>query len=471
MIFIIDNVRTKILAQPSEINDLYYKIGYKQKIRNHFTKKYSSVWRSFVIPSKKDNQLATLPTGLALIYLKNHLDIEVHDVRQIPQPQYNKPQEIEGLSLRDYQIESVEAGILEGRGIFALATNAGKSAVACSLIKTIGQPTLYIVHLKVLLEQMAETLCKALPHLSIGIIGKGQYDLTEDNDVIVAMMQSLGSMLRSSEGRSEFKHYLSPRPVIIIDECHHLRGSTLVKILRCSNAYYRFGLSGTPEGTEVGDLMRLQAYTGPILKRIKNQELIGRGISAKPTVIVIDADFTAEENYSRFGPNEWRDCYNQGIVYNTKRNAHIIETARQSANQGKPTLIFVNEVKHGLQLKTLLEECGETFHFLFGAVDDYTRNRIKNSFASNSLPILIASPIFDEGVDVPAIKSAILAGGGKSPIKALQRIGRALRKKDIDNTVGIYDFSDHHSNILFRHFKQRLRVYRNEGFEVKLEER
>ena len=40
---------------------------------------------------------------------------------------------------------------------------------------------------------------------------------------------------------------------------------------------------------------------------------------------------------------------------------------------------------------------------------------------------LIASKIFDQGVDIPNLDALVLAGSGKSSGRALQRIGRVIR--------------------------------------------
>ena len=83
--------------------------------------------------------------------------------------------------------------------------------------------------------------------------------------------------------------------------------------------------------------------------------------------------------------------------------------------------------------------------------------------------VYIATPIFDEGIDVPAIDVVVLAGAGKSHIKLLQRIGRGLRKKEgEDNTLVIHDFIDDTNKYLFKHSKARVAVYKDEKFDKEL---
>ena len=55
---------------------------------------------------------------------------------------------------------------------------------------------------------------------------------------------------------------------------------------------------------------------------------------------------------------------------------------------------------------------------------------------------MIASTLADEGLDIPTLNCVILGGGGKSPTKCKQRVGRAIRK--VKGKVGsmIFDFID-----------------------------
>jgi superfamily II DNA or RNA helicase len=82
------------------------------------------------------------------------------------------------------------------------------------------------------------------------------------------------------------------------------------------------------------------------------------------------------------------------------------------------------------------------------------------------LPVLIATTIFDEGVDVSGINCLFLAGGGKSMRQLLQRIGRGLRKKADGSGIEVYDVLDYHNEHLARHTLERYKVYKSEGFDI-----
>ena len=68
----------------------------------------------------------------------------------------------------------------------------------------------------------------------------------------------------------------------------------------------------------------------------------------------------------------------------------------------------------------------------------------------------------------PILDAGIMAGGGQSRIKSIQRAGRVLRPKNGGkNEVYIIDFKDLTNKYLFTHSSERLRAYEEEGFSVK----
>jgi superfamily II DNA or RNA helicase len=81
-------------------------------------------------------------------------------------------------------------------------------------------------------------------------------------------------------------------------------------------------------------------------------------------------------------------------------------------------------------------------------------------------PVTVASTIFDEGIDVRPLDALILAGAGKSPTRALQRIGRVIRKYTYPDgrektNAYVYDFWDH-LPYLTDHALERLKMYQSE---------
>jgi superfamily II DNA or RNA helicase len=80
--------------------------------------------------------------------------------------------------------------------------------------------------------------------------------------------------------------------------------------------------------------------------------------------------------------------------------------------------------------------------------------------------LLVATNIFNEGVDIPELKSVVIAAGGSSSIQALQRIGRGMRRTDSKSRFYVYDLLDSGQRWMERHAKARQRAYRSEGHTV-----
>ena len=65
-----------------------------------------------------------------------------------------------------------------------------------------------------------------------------------------------------------------------------------------------------------------------------------------------------------------------------------------------------------------------------------------------------------EGTDMPYIDVVILASGGKSSIRLLQRIGRGLRTPEGKDSLLVIDFQDWFNPILLRHSLARQKTFR-----------
>ena len=77
---------------------------------------------------------------------------------------------------------------------------------------------------------------------------------------------------------------------------------------------------------------------------------------------------------------------------------------------------------------------------------------------------IIGTTLLDEGVDVPAAGAGIMAGGGKSSTRALQRVGRLIRPdpKDPNKEIAyIEEFFDD-TKWLNHHAKARRKIYETE---------
>lgn len=408
----------------------------------------------------------TFPTGLLGTVKKflnrnfvNYVIVDERTGNRKAYPELIREDMLEGVKLRDYQIEAIKSAIEKQRGIIYAATNSGKTEIAAGIMKVLPYDTIYFVHRKELLYQTAERLKKRLGN-NVGIVcAERAYP---DTRIKVTMIQTAYRRVRTEE----ITRMLNSAQVLFLDECHVLNSPEWVKVAYDCPAFWRFGLSGTPfTGDTVRDL-KLIGVTGEVICRIRNIQMVERGYSSVPIIyfhyIQLNTGWLADSG-------DYFQIYNTFIVENEERNRKICEIARKSFQEGKICLILVRIIRHGLILENMLRDVNAPF--IFGMEDVVYRRTVLEKFKEGKVPVLIASTIADEGLDISNIRCLILAAGGKSKVKTLQRIGRALRRKEGENVVEIHDFIDDDGGVLYEHSEQRKRVCEEEGFIVRTEER
>ena len=96
------------------------------------------------------------------------------------------------------------------------------------------------------------------------------------------------------------------------------------------------------------------------------------------------------------------------------------------------------------------------------------RETLKHSFATGDLQALIAIKCLDEGVNIPAIKTAFILASTTNPKEYVQRRGRVLRLYQGKDYAEIYDFIalprplDEVSHITEDQLKRELSLVKNE---------
>ncbi|QIW88704.1 helicase [Bacillus phage P59] len=265
----------------------------------------------------------------------------------------------------------------------------------------------------------------------------------------------------------ETKDFLDSIRVMIADEVHHSKAETWYTSLSlCENAIYRVGLTGTVDKKDKMGYQRLQALFSGIVVKVSNEFLIDKGISSKPTIRLVPIQ--EPRNIELAG--NFMEAYKLGIVQNEYRNkvvADLVESYRKRRPGG--VLVSVKEIEHGESIMELLRARGLEVEFIHGGSDADHRATQLHRFSTKDLPILIASTIIDEGVDMKSIGCMVLAAGGKSMRQQLQRIGRGLRLNGIDgNSVMVFDFYDQTNKYLLSHSNERIKLFKAENFDVKV---
>ncbi|MEM1367234.1 MAG: DEAD/DEAH box helicase family protein [Cyanobacteria bacterium P01_H01_bin.15] len=341
------------------------------------------------------------------------------------------------------------------RGVVVLPTAAGKTYLAHLAIAAIKKSTLIVVPTLDLLHQWSVQTQKILKGIRIGLLGGGSND-RDQADLLVATYHSAAIQAESLGNRYG---------LIVFDECHHLPSSFFSGIAESSIAPYRLGLSATPERAD-GSHQALARLIGPVVYRRSTVELAKVAI-AEFEVISIKVSLSELER-RRYEQaiqtrNQFlRDCrLSLGSVDGWQRfvQASARSPAGRRAMQAHrlaKELAFGTEAKFTALAELITKHIGDRMliftndnrtvyqlsrMFLLPVITHQTpvkeRQQILDRFRRGDYPIIGASHVLNEGVDVPSAQVGIILSGTGSHREYIQRLGRLLRKNPDHNRPAI----------------------------------
>lgn len=373
-----------------------------------------------------------------------------------------------------FQVDSDNRYLLDD---FTVTHNSGKSYVISRITGEMNVNTvIYVIGIE-LLHQMKNTLEEIFPGTKIGMVGDGICDVQK---ITVATVWSAAAAYNKKAivfdsdltpdskkkakliNKQKVRDMVSAAEMIVIDECQYAAAETIQFLHKESvNARHRLLFSGTP-WRESGDDLLIEAVGGQKIIDIDASFLIERGYLVQPEI-----HFLNVPRMRGVGDN-YPEVYKNYIEKNNTRNMLIMEATKHLVQQGRKVLILVTKVNHG---KKLLEDL--QFDLRVASLDgrSSTSERLHNikRMKDDELDVLIASKIFDQGVDIPNLDAVVLAGSGKSGARALQRIGRVIRPAPGKEKAIVVDFKDN-CKYLKEHSKARYRIYKTEKlFKVRVE--
>lgn len=372
-----------------------------------------------------------------------------------------------------YQLEILDVIDKSDRGIIKVATGGGKSLIAALIAAHLGKKTIIYVIGKDLLYQFHSFFSECFDE-KIGIIGDGKCEI---HDINIASIWTVGQAIglkkqeilfdsddNDEEELSQNKYkdilkMLKEAKVHIIDECHMSACETIQQLYKSTAIEHFYGLSGSPWRDDGADLL-VESILGQYIVNISASYLIERGFLAQPII-----SFRVVPLPVRPLEKVYQSVYKNYVVENDVRNNMVLESAKTLVEKGYQTLVLFKSLKHGKILYKMFQNelnCA----ILDGSDDQETRNKVKQDLLDGKIDCILASKIFDIGVDIPSLSGLVLACGGKSTVKALQRVGRVIRKHKKKKFAAVVEFVDQ-APFLLEHSKIRYKIYKSEeGFQV-----
>jgi superfamily II DNA or RNA helicase len=236
---------------------------------------------------------------------------------------------------------------------------------------------------------------------------------------------------------------------------------------KCDNAKYRFGFTGTLDGSQTHKWV-LEGLFGPSYKVTQTKELIEKGHLSKLQIKIL----LLKHNEHQF--NEYEDEIQYLITHN-KRNNFIKNLALDLKGN---TLVLFNRVEsHGLPLYELINNSAKEnrkIFFVHGGVDVEQREKVREITEKENNAIIVASyGTFSTGINIKNLHNVIFASPSKSRVRNLQSIGRILRKGENKTEAVLYDISDDctyksRKNYTLNHLIERIKIYNEEKFNYEI---
>ena len=360
---------------------------------------------------------------------------------------------------REYQVEGVYDALKHNRKLLISPTASGKSLMIYSIVRYFvekGKNTLIVVPTTSLVEQMYKDFADY--GWDVGSFCHKIYAGKEretDSQVIITTWQSIYKLPRK---------YFERFSVVVGDEAHQFKSKSLVSIMsKLSDAKYRFGFTGTLDGTQTHKWV-LEGLFGASYKIIKTDELMKKGHLAKLNINIL---------LLKHSPNKFETFEDeiQYIIGHNRRNNFIKNLALDL--KGNTLILYARVEGHGQPLFDLInnnKSDDRQVFFIHGGVETENREKVREIAESENNAIIVASyGTFSTGINIKNLHNVIFASPSKSRIRNLQSIGRVLRKGDKKSKATLYDIADDISyksrkNYTLNHLIERIKVYNQENF-------
>lgn len=300
-------------------------------------------------------------------------------------------------------------------------------------------------------------------------------ELKENNDVDSAKRKKKKQILKkmkpihiicyqSLENCS--KLFLDKIELVIIDESHHASANSIRKaLLKMPNAGRRFFFSATPWRDMQSDQKLLVSTTGKnLIYELRGKDAVEKEIIAKPIMITIEPPPPRNPDGKTFLKNikNHREVIERGIIFNETRNDCIVDEAVKHYENDRHVFIAVDEIDHLKILEERLKKEGVEVKTIYGDMGIMERSATEKYVTEHKGPLVtIGTMAVGEGADFPYISVVILASGGKSSNRFLQRVGRGSRRANHDKFY-IIDFKDWFHDRLHRHYFERQKHFNDE---------
>ena len=351
-----------------------------------------------------------------------------------PKIDRNKAEGFTG-QLREQQLDMATEALntLEQDGcvIISAFTGAGKTVTALYLAAVLNRKTMIMTNKKMLIDQWEESIRKFCPTLSVQILVPRKTVKDPNTRFVIANPINVPKFSRD---------FFDDVQVLIVDELHQIVSPKVLRSFFHIFPHFVIGLSATP--------IRYDSYDRCIpmffgkrqisIKLMKNHRVFTIKTGYVPPIITTPQGL------------DWNAVLD-GQATDVARNNLICDVLVKLAN--RHWLVLVKRVVHAENIAAILGTKGIPCQLLIGNKNHYDRNC--------GIIIGTVSKV-GVGFDNQNIDALFVATDLKAYF--IQTLGRCMRRPDVNPII--VDLVDSF-NPLIKHFKERLKVYREHGGVVK----
>ena len=375
--------------------------------------------------------------------------------------------------MRDYQVEFVNALVSQGGGVGVAGTGAGKTSMCAAIARIYELSGDYRSMIIVPDKNLTSQTRREYEAFQIDV---GEYS-GSNKDVNHKHVVSTWQALQNNPA------IIQQFQVIIVDECHGLKGQVLTKLLNeyGKDIVHRFGVTGTLPKEET-DRMAVTIAVGRQQYEIPAWKLIEQGYLANVHIDIMQLEVDFKKEYEEFcehqSPTESKLTYIQfkdqylpdwvaekRFLQSEKERLEWMANyiALRSDEKKGNVLCLVNGVAFGKRLAKLIPNA----IFVHGKDDMKVREEIYGLFKDNdNITVLATIHIASTGLDIPRIFHLMFIDAGKSFIRVIQSIGRGLRKAKDKDKVLVTDIC---SDLKYskKHLRERTNYYKEAKYPYK----
>lgn len=324
-------------------------------------------------------------------------------------------------SLRPYQqqgVSDIRRAYKQGyrSPLYVAPTGSGKTVLFNHIAinaSARGNTVLVLVHRVELIRQTSQKLHEqGIEH---GIIN-AKFSPNPFAPVQIASVQTLVRRLG--------KIPLDP-DLIIVDEAHHSTAKTWGNILEYYGRARVLGVTATPirtDGTGLGE--HAGGFYDELIDGPTIRSLIDGGFLVEPKVYAPTQFLDLSGVRTRMGDyakNDLADAMDKPAIHGNAINYY-----RQLCD-GEPAVAFCVNRAHAEHVAEEFRASGYKSWSVDGSTEDRRREALISGLSNGKVQVLTSCDLIGEGVDIPAIRAAILLRPTQSVSLYLQQIGRALR--------------------------------------------